>query len=119
MKSILLSVLSVSGLVIFLSGCSGFKEVKVAEQSVEEAEIYVLQTDYNAPVHFSSNAMIDKAQKVCPSGYLIQSQQAIKPAEFAEEDASCAAGQNCHYRLEWRIQCVEKPKEEKSIFGKI
>ncbi len=118
MKSILFSVLTVSGLVVFLSGCSGFKDVKASKQSVSDLEIYVLQTDYNGPVSFSSNAMVDKANKVCPTGYEVLTKQALKSAPFAEEDASCAAGKNCHYLLEWQIQCVEKPKEEESIFGK-
>lgn len=118
MKSILFSVLTMSGLVIFLSGCSGFKDVKATKQTIAETEVFLLQTDYNGTVSFSSNSMVDKARKVCPTGYEILSQQAIKSAHFAEEDASCAAGKNCHYMLEWQIECVEKPKEEASIFGK-
>ncbi|NCN43092.1 MAG: hypothetical protein CO158_00935 [Piscirickettsiaceae bacterium CG_4_9_14_3_um_filter_43_564] len=121
MNPILFSVLSLSflsGLVVLLSGCSGFNDVKVTHKTTAPAEVYVLQTEYNAPVNFSSRAMVDQAKKVCPTGYEMLAQQAIKSAEFAQEDASCAAGQNCHYLLEWHIQCVEKPKEEKSIFGK-
>lgn len=119
MNSILFPALTVPVLVIFLSACTGFNTVKVTQQSETGANVYRLQTEYNAPVSFSSNALVEQANETCPSGYEVLSQQATKPAEFAQEDASCAAGKNCHYQLEWRIQCVEKPKEEASIFGKI
>ena len=99
--------------IVLLSGCSQTQVKKVDNTN------YVLTHPYNdTPGDLSSHALSSKADDLCPGGYYVLSKNAAKAAEFGYSDEQCASGKNCDYMLEWRIQCVDKPKDKFSIFGK-
>lgn len=98
---------------LVLSGCS-----QVQTKQLDDTH-YVLSRSYtDTPGDLSSRALASRAEELCPEGYYTESKNASKAAEFGYSDEQCASGKHCDYRLEWRIQCVEKPKEKFSIFGK-
>ena len=107
--------LLVSALAILaLTGCASSAKVQqIGEQR------YKLTEYFNEPVMgFDSYSLRSEAQTLCPNGHQYLLRKATKPAELAKDGASCAAGANCEYALEWQIKCTDQPQEKFTIFGK-
>lgn len=97
-----------------LIGCSSVQTHKVDESHFE------LLAFYNEPPRdLSSKAIASQADEVCPQGYDVLSKTAEKAGELGVDDNQCAVSKACDYALQWRIVCVERPKEPFSIFGNI
>lgn len=104
--------LSILLAMLVLSGCS-----QVQTKQLDDSHYVISRTYTDTPGDLSSHALASRAEAVCPEGYLVDSKDAAKAAEFGYSDEQCVY-KHCDYRLEWRIHCVEKPKEAFSIFGK-
>jgi len=100
--------------ILTLSGCSSTAQV----QKVDEETFYLTEF-YNEPVQgFESYSLRTKSKELCPTGHHYLLRKAGKSSELAKDHATCAAGADCKYALEWRIKCTDQPQEKFSIFGK-
>lgn len=95
------------------------KLVSSVEVEKIDANNFILQQDFNEPVReLDSWAMRIEAREVCPQGYVYLNRNALNNGGFGVSDADCAASSSCSYKLQWRIQCQDVPKEPFSFFGK-
>lgn len=105
------------GLVILALGLTGCASQVATQSLVQDRHQLTLLIDDQAS-HFDDWALRDKADEVCPKGYEFLSQTQHKKGPLPTEGASCLAGDNCFYHLQWQIVCVDKPREPFSLFGK-
>lgn len=110
MKKSLLFFLLIAGT---MSACSS-----VQTQKVDDTHFNLTDTYNEPPRDLYSRSIVSKAEDLCPNGYDVLSKNAAKPAEFGYNDDQCSAYKACDYTLEWRIVCVDRPKEPFSLFGR-
>ena len=80
---------------------------------------FALSQIFQEPVStLDSWAMRIESKALCPDGYIYENRNARKVGGFEWSHAECAAGSDCRYQLEWRIQCQDVPEEPFSLFGK-
>lgn len=99
-------------LTVFLAGCSSIDVKKINENN------FVLIDSYSEPpTGFESSYFENKSWQVCPQGFHPNSKKAFKQSEFGVDHAQCANNLGCDYIMEWNISCVDRPREEFTIFG--
>ncbi len=110
-----LSLLSL--LLVFVAGCSSVQVQQVSDKKHQEK--YVLTAYYAEPVkNFESRSLRSNAKELCPQGFDILNSNASKAGKLAISHASCVSLGSCDYKLEWHIQCADRPQEPFSLFGR-
>lgn len=111
MNKLLTGLLVLPSIALLLVGCSTVETKELGKEQFSLTHFYA-----EPPRDLNSRKIAKMADQACPQGFDVLSKNAAKASEFGYDDATCT-GASCDYVLEWRILCVEKTKQEESIFG--